>query len=213
MEITAVQYQRIAPSLPRQRGNVKLQNLQLLNALLYVAEQGCKWRGLPKRFGNWHTIYTRMNRWSKSGVLDRVFEQLQREQIVRIRIEAVSLDSTTVKVHPDGTGALKKRTAGHRQIARRMDHQDSYGCRKCANGYDLCPLPRASLRRRRRPQTAGRHRTLASPAAPGHGRGLRGQPNPATGSGLRFHPGGPTTTKPAGALAVRPGHVPQAQRN
>jgi hypothetical protein len=39
-----------------------------------------------------------MNRWSKSGVLDRVFEQLQREQIVRIRIEAVSLDSTTVKV-------------------------------------------------------------------------------------------------------------------
>src|SRR5208283_3896068 len=166
-----------------------------------------------KRFGPWLTIYTRMNRWSKNGVLDHVCEQLQREQIVRIPIEAVSLDSTTVKVHPDGTGALKKRTAGHRQIARRMDHQDSYGCRKCANGYDLCPLPRASLRRRRRPQTAGRHRTLASPAAPGHGRGLRGQPNPATGSGLRFHPGGPTTTKPAGALAVRPGHVPQAQRN
>ena len=49
-----------------------------------------------------------MNRWSKSGVLDTVFTQLQREQLVRIRIEAVSLDSTTVKVHPDGTGALKK---------------------------------------------------------------------------------------------------------
>ena len=108
MEITEVQYQRIASSLPRQRGNVKLHNLQLLNALLYVAEHGCKWRGLPKRFGNWHTIYTRMNRWSESGVLDHVFEQLQREQIVRIRIEAVSLDSTTVKVHPDGMGALKK---------------------------------------------------------------------------------------------------------
>ena len=108
MEITEAQYQRIASSLPRQRGNVTLHNLQLLNALLYVAEHGCKWRGLPKRFGNWHTIYTRMNRWSKSGVLDSVFEQLQREQIVRIRIEAVSLDSTTVKVHPDGTGALKK---------------------------------------------------------------------------------------------------------
>lgn len=107
MEITEAQYGRIASSLPRQRGNVKLDNLQLLNALLYVAEHGCKWRGLPKRFGNWHTIYTRMNRWSKSGVLDHVFEQLQREQIVRIRIEAVSLDSTTVKVHPDGMGALK----------------------------------------------------------------------------------------------------------
>jgi transposase len=108
MEIAQAQYQRIASSLPRQRGNVKVDNLQLLNALLYVAEHGCKWRGLPKRFGPWHTIYTRMNRWSKSGVLDQVFEQLQRAQIVRIRIQAVSLDSTTVKVHPDGMGALKK---------------------------------------------------------------------------------------------------------
>ena len=45
---------------------------------------------------------------SKSGVLDAVFEQMQREQIVRVRIEAVSLDSTIVKVHPDGHGALKK---------------------------------------------------------------------------------------------------------
>lgn len=80
----------------------------MLNAILYVAEHGCKWRGLPKRFGNWHTIYVRMNRWAKCGVLDKVFEQLQREQLVRIKIEAISLDSTSVKVHPDGTGALKK---------------------------------------------------------------------------------------------------------
>jgi alpha-ketoglutarate-dependent taurine dioxygenase len=35
-----------------------------------VAENGCEWRGLPKRFGNGHTIYTRMNRWAKAGVLD-----------------------------------------------------------------------------------------------------------------------------------------------
>ena len=108
MEITAEQFERIKDSLPVQRGNVSLTNLQILNAILYVAEQGCKWRGLPARFGNWHTIYTRMNRWSKSGVLDRVFEKLQQEQILRIRIEAFSLDSTSVKVHPDGTGALKK---------------------------------------------------------------------------------------------------------
>jgi transposase len=108
MEITEAQYRRIETILPRQRGNVKLSNLDLLNAILYVAEHGCKWRGLPQRFGNWHTIYTRMNRWAKSGVLDNVFEKLQREQLVRLKIEAVSLDSTLVKVHPDGTGALKK---------------------------------------------------------------------------------------------------------
>ena len=108
MEITEAQFQRIESDFPRQRGKVRVTNLQFLNALLYVAEQGCKWRGLPKRFGPWHTVYTRMNRWSKNGVLDQVFERLQKEQIVRIKIEAVKMDSTIVKVHPDGTGALKK---------------------------------------------------------------------------------------------------------
>ncbi len=108
MEITAAQFSQIEPILPVQRGNVSLSNLQVINAILYVAEHGCKWRGLPKRFGNWHTIYTRMNRWAKAGVLNRLFEAMQRHQLIRIKIEAVSLDSTIVKVHPDGTGALKK---------------------------------------------------------------------------------------------------------
>jgi transposase len=108
MEITAEQYEKIKDTLPIQRGNVKLKNLEVLNGILYVAEQGCKWRGLPPRFGKWHSVYTRMNRWANNGVLDRVFQKLQAEQIVRIKIEAFSLDSTSVKVHPDGTGAEKK---------------------------------------------------------------------------------------------------------
>ena len=141
MEITEAQYERIAPVLPVQRGNVKLSNLQVLNAILYVATQGCKWRGLPPRFGNWHTVYTRMNRWSKNGVLDRVFEHLQREQIVRIKLEAVSVDSTTVKVHLEGTGALKKRTSVHRRVPGRLDHQDSYGCRGCSDCHNVLALP------------------------------------------------------------------------
>ena len=108
MEITNEQYEKIVPYLPRQRGNVSMSNLQLINAILYVTENGCKWRALPKSYGNWHTVYVRMNRWSKNGVLQRLFEALQIEGIIKIRMEAVCLDSTTVKVHPDGTGALKK---------------------------------------------------------------------------------------------------------
>ena len=107
MELTQAQYDRIAPHLPVQRGHGSLSNRQVLNAILYVAEHGCKWRGIPARFGNWHTIYTRMNRWSKTGVLARVFEHVQREQIMRIRLEAMARASPIVKVHPDGTGALK----------------------------------------------------------------------------------------------------------
>jgi hypothetical protein len=36
----------------------------------------------------------------KSGVLERVFIALQKEQIIQIKIKHVSLDSTSIKVHP-----------------------------------------------------------------------------------------------------------------
>ena len=45
MELIEGQFQRIADCLPRQRGDVGVTNLQLLNALLYGLEHGCKWRG------------------------------------------------------------------------------------------------------------------------------------------------------------------------
>ncbi len=86
MEFTQARFAQIEHCLPRQRGNVGLTNLSVLNAILYVAGHGCKWRGLPKRFGNRHTIHTRMNRWSGSGVLDRVFEEFQRAQVVRSKM-------------------------------------------------------------------------------------------------------------------------------
>ena len=47
---------------------------------LYVAANGCKWRALPGRYGPWHTVYMRLSRWAKAGVLDRLFEQLQRQR-------------------------------------------------------------------------------------------------------------------------------------
>ena len=64
-----------------------MSNLQLINAILYVEENGRKWKASPKSYGNWHTVYTRMNRWSKNGVLSRLSEALQQEDIIRIRME------------------------------------------------------------------------------------------------------------------------------
>ena len=108
MELTETHLKRIRDSLPVERGNVSMEALNFLNAVLYVMENGCKWRRLPERFGNWHTIYTRMNRWSKNGVGDRIFAKLQQEGVLSVALKVVSLDSTSVKVHPDGTGAEKK---------------------------------------------------------------------------------------------------------
>jgi len=53
-----------------------------------------------------------MNRWSESGVLDRILRD-------RSRI------STVVKVHPDGTGALKK-TASNQLASPAADGQQNF---------------------------------------------------------------------------------------
>ena len=108
MQLRREQFEPIEHLLPEQRGNVAIDNLTVVNAILYVAVNGCTWRGLPSKYGRWHTVYTRMSRWAKAGVLHRVFEELQVLNVLRVKIEVVQMDSTSVKVHPHGTGALKK---------------------------------------------------------------------------------------------------------
>lgn len=44
MELTQQQYEQLKDVLPRQRGNVEVDNRRVLSALLYVVKQGCKWR-------------------------------------------------------------------------------------------------------------------------------------------------------------------------
>ncbi len=94
MQLTHEQFEQIKDLLPRQRGNVRLDNLQVLNAILYVAANGCKWRALPERYGPWHTVYMRMQRWAQAGVLDRVFEQLQRRRLMQSQMARKSKTST-----------------------------------------------------------------------------------------------------------------------
>jgi len=72
----------------------------------------------------------RMKRWSQSGVLDRIFCELQHKRLIAVRIECVSLDRTIIKAHPDAAGAPKKRTSIDRTQPGRLEQQSSYGCRR-----------------------------------------------------------------------------------
>lgn len=107
MTLTDSQFEAIRPYLPVQRGNVSMPNRLFLEALLKVLKTGMQWRELDEeRYGKWNSVYRRANRWAKKGILSQVFIQLQREGIIRVGV--LSLDSTSIKVHQDGTGALKK---------------------------------------------------------------------------------------------------------
>lgn len=98
----------IQPYLPAQRGNVRISNLTVINAILFDDENGCKWRALPPRFGKWHTVYTQMRRWADAGVIDRLFDAFQDQYMIRVPVDCLDLDSASIKVQPDGPGAPKK---------------------------------------------------------------------------------------------------------
>ncbi len=93
--------------LPGQSGHVGVtakNNRLFVEAVLYRLRAGFAWRDLPARFGNWHRVYVRFNRWSKQGVWHRVFAQLSKEA----DNEYAMIDSTIVRAHRSAAGARKK---------------------------------------------------------------------------------------------------------
>ncbi|MBM6696370.1 transposase, partial [Bifidobacterium pullorum subsp. saeculare] len=70
---------RVAHLLPRQRGNVAVDNYTFVNALLWMCRTGAPWRDLPECYGKWITVYRRFNRWSRNGVIECLFTALQEE--------------------------------------------------------------------------------------------------------------------------------------
>ena len=158
MELNEKQYQRIAGLLPIQRGNVKIPNHTLLNALIYRCENGCKWRALPKPFGDWHVIYVRLNRWSENGVLDRVYAALSSEGLLDMSV--CSLDSMAVKAHPDAHGAQQKRHPSDRKELRGLEHQYPCGYGRRAVGSEVRTVYRERCGYEGGPDVAGKHRAI-----------------------------------------------------
>ena len=124
MEINEKQYKRIEKYFPKQRGNVKIDNHTFINAVLYIAENGCKWRALPEKYGKWNSIYKRFARWTEMGVIQKIFDAIQKERLENSRADVLALDSTSCKVHPDGHGALKKTES------RQLENQEGDGIQK-----------------------------------------------------------------------------------
>jgi len=111
-DLTNEQWERIEPLLPRQktkRGRPSQDHRQLLNGILWVLRTGAPWRDVPDRYGKWTTIYSRFQRWRKSGVWDKMFVGLQTalEAENNVDWEVHFIDSTTVRAHQHASGAKK----------------------------------------------------------------------------------------------------------
>jgi transposase len=73
------QWERIEEMLPGREGHVGVtarDNRLFVEAVLYRYRAGIAWRDLPERFGDFRVVHMRHSRWSKSGVLERIFKAL-----------------------------------------------------------------------------------------------------------------------------------------
>jgi transposase len=53
------------------------QSLQvILSGIVYLLQNGCKWRSLPPRYGDYRLVWYYLNRWAVYGVLDQVLQEL-----------------------------------------------------------------------------------------------------------------------------------------
>jgi hypothetical protein len=48
----------------------------MLDGILYVLRNGCRWRDLPRNYGSSITCWRRFNEWAANGVWERVWQKL-----------------------------------------------------------------------------------------------------------------------------------------
>lgn len=109
-ELTDPQWARVEPLIRggrRGKRGPRSDNRSFINALIWMAKSGARWRDLPARYGNYQTIKGRYYSWIRDGVLDHVLQALADERDT----EWVAIDSTTIKAHPQAAGAPAKRGA------------------------------------------------------------------------------------------------------
>ena len=100
-ELTDKEWERILPMLPPQRGRHSLKGeRRFISGVLWLTRTGVPWRDLPRRYGKWKSVYNRFNNWSKRGIWERLFKELQ----IGPDVEGSILDGSIVRAHQDAAG-------------------------------------------------------------------------------------------------------------
>jgi transposase len=102
------QWERLKEFVPggrKGKRGPRTDNRRFLNALLWMARSGGRWRDLPERLGDYETVKRRYYRWIEMGVLDAVLTALSREA----DLEWLMIDSTIVRAHQHAAGAPRQK--------------------------------------------------------------------------------------------------------
>lgn len=108
-DLTDPEWQQIEPLLPAAKPVGKGREVDLrevLNAIFYRADNGIKWRALPRDFPAWQTVYGYYRLWVRLGVWEQINLALVREVRLQEGRQAqpslVIIDSQSVKLGQKG---------------------------------------------------------------------------------------------------------------
>jgi transposase len=76
-----------------------------MDAVLWMARSGARWRDLPGCLGDHGTVKRRYYDWIERGVFADIFKALSAEA----DLEWLSIDSTIVRAHQHAAGARRKK--------------------------------------------------------------------------------------------------------
>ena len=74
-DLTDEQWAEIAPLFVGTR-NRKWEKRELVNAVLYLVDNGCKWRALPHDFPHYSTVHSFYRRARLNGLWDKILQHL-----------------------------------------------------------------------------------------------------------------------------------------
>ena len=108
VKLSDEQWQKFLPVLktfPQIRLGAGRSVRRFLEAVLWVTRSGAQWRLLPRKYGNWNSVYKRFARCSELQVFEKLVEHFSQDG----DMQYVMIDSTIVRADACAAGAQKKR--------------------------------------------------------------------------------------------------------
>jgi transposase len=123
-ELTDEQWEKLEPLLPPQKprtGRPSKDHRTVINGILWIRKTGAQWEDLPECYGPSKTVSSRLYRWRKAGIWEKVLAELQRQgdTLGEVQWTIHYVDGTVVRAHQLHSGAKKGIQKRGVQSARR----------------------------------------------------------------------------------------------
>jgi hypothetical protein len=113
-ELSDAQWDYVKQYIPSQPYNSvsKIEDRKILDAVRYVLKTGCTWMDIPRKYGSYLAVHTRLKKWSAEGVLDPIISSIESEDVYKERL------SKYLNATEDKMTSQRKRTANSTMSTR-----------------------------------------------------------------------------------------------